>query len=143
MHLACCSVPHDFVFAVIQCCLASFVDLQRFPSIFVCGMKSPSSHSDSPFSSYRGTLACPLSGSLLAFAVDIYEVASVCPVSVLSSVFYLPRCYKVRKLPGLSTFTHFLAVINLAVPNRSHTLGDYYPCLIPVNYAVPYKALSS
>lgn len=35
-------------------------------------------------------------------------------MSVLPSVFYSPLCYKLRKLPGLSTVTHFLAVINRA-----------------------------
>lgn len=42
--LACCSVPCAFVFAASQCCLASFAGFQRFPSIFVFGIKSVFSH---------------------------------------------------------------------------------------------------
>lgn len=42
--LACCSVPCDFVFVACQCWLASFAGFQRFPSVFVFGIKPAFSH---------------------------------------------------------------------------------------------------
>lgn len=84
--LAFCSVPHDFSFAVIQCCLASFVGFQRFPSDFVFGIKPVLSHCDFLSSVHtEAALACPVPGSLLTFAVVDQQVASVRPV--VSSIY--------------------------------------------------------
>lgn len=49
--------------------LVIFVGFQRFPCVFVLGIKPMFSHCDSSAHT-EAALACPLSGSLLTFVVD-------------------------------------------------------------------------